>query len=189
MAIYENITGTIKHINQEGFGLIHPDNTIGAHDRDVFFTQDSLMYTEWSEIKVGQRVKMFRIASSKRGLQADKVYLIDVPIPSIVTSTLIALPRVESSSPSKNTIEWEIPDSALVVFMLVQGVGYTVTLKVRVHRRHWWNRAWITRTISSNDPSDAIMRAVTVLEENGYTIDHNTVQWGEKVGNPEYFRD
>lgn len=100
----------------------------------------------------------------------------------------IPVPRVESRTPQKNTIEWEIPGKVLVTFMLIERLGYTVIVKVRVEKKHWWNRPWENFMTHAQDPTSAISKGLEFLEKHGYTIDHNSVQFGERIGDPEYFK-
>lgn len=95
---------------------------------------------------------------------------------------LISIPRVESRAPNKNTIEWEIPDRVSVGLMLVEKIGYTVLVKVKVEKKHWWNSSYKTFTTSSLNPAEAIMKMSDFLEQYGYYIDHNTVRLGEIIG-------
>ena len=101
---------------------------------------------------------------------------------------LISIPRVQSSAPNKNTIDWEIPGKVKVGFMLVDRAGYFVFMKIRVEKKHWWNRSWKTYTAKSHDPSKAMIEALDILEANGYHIDQNTIQFGERIGDPAYFK-
>lgn len=100
----------------------------------------------------------------------------------------IPVPRVESRAPQKNTIEWEIPGKVLVTFMLIDKLGYTVIVKVRVEKKHWWSRPWKNFMAHAQNPASAISKGLVFLEEYGYTIDHDTVQFGEKIGDSEYFK-
>jgi len=94
----------------------------------------------------------------------------------------IPIPRVESRAPNKNTIEWEIPSKVKVVFMLTEKIGYTIIANVKVEKKHWWNRSFKTFTVSSANPAEAIMKGLDFVEKYGYHIDHNTIQFGEKIG-------
>lgn len=102
---------------------------------------------------------------------------------------LTKVPRVESQAPNKNTIEWEIPDKVLVSYMLVGQTGYTFIIKVKQQKKHFWNKLWKTFTVIDADPGVAIMKGVEKLEKYGYTIDSDTIQFGEKVGSPDYFNN
>ncbi|MDO8500124.1 MAG: hypothetical protein Q7S66_05760 [bacterium] len=105
-----------------------------------------------------------------------------------MTAQLTPIPRVESRALNKNTIEWKIPDKVLVSFMLVDKVGYLVLAKVRVAKKLWWNSSWKTFTKSAPDPVSPVFEALDFLKEYGYTIDHKSIKFGEKIGNPEYFK-
>src|SRR3989344_4050220 len=91
---------------------------------------------------------------------------------------LVAIPRVESRAPNKNTIEWEIPGKAKVVFMLVERIGYTVIAEVKSE----------LFTASSWDVVELMGKLSDFLEKYGYCINPNSVEYGEKVGDPEYFK-
>lgn len=76
MAIYLNVTGVVKLCKPEGYGYIVPDRLIGAHDKDVFFHAAALENTDWSKVKVGQRVHVLSVSSTRKGLQANEVILL-----------------------------------------------------------------------------------------------------------------
>jgi hypothetical protein len=101
---------------------------------------------------------------------------------------LISIPRVQSRAPNKNTIEWKIPGKVSVGFMLVDRAGYFVFMKIRVEKKHWWNRSWKTCTAKSHDPAEAVINALDILETHGFYIDRDTIQFGEKIGDPAYFK-
>jgi len=71
--------------------------------------------------------------------------------------------------------------------MLIDKVGYLVITKVKLRKLHWWNRSWKTFTSKSHDPAEALINALDTLEKHGFYIDHNTVQFGEKIGDPNFF--
>lgn len=102
---------------------------------------------------------------------------------------LISIPRVESRAPQKNTIEWKIPGKVSVVYMLIARMGYTAIIKIKKEKKHWWNKSWKNFVINNPDPAHTITKAVDILNENGYTIDHNTMKFGERIGDPEYFEN
>lgn len=95
---------------------------------------------------------------------------------------LISIPRVTSTAPNKNTIEWAIPNKVKVSFMLIERIGYTIIISVTVEKKHWWNRPDKTFTASSPNPADPIMKGLEFLGKYGYYIDHNTIEFGEKIG-------
>jgi len=105
-----------------------------------------------------------------------------------MSENLTPIPRVESRTPNKNTIEWEIPDKVLATLMLVSEVGYMFLTKVKQKKKHWWNKSWQTFTTNAADPATAVLTGLDFLEKHGYTIDHNSIEFGERVGNPEYFK-
>jgi hypothetical protein len=100
-------------------------------------------------------------------------------------NNLISIPRVKSRASNKNTIEWEIPDKVSVCLMLVEKIGYTVLVKVKVEKKHWWNSSYKRFTVSSLNPIEATIKMSNFLEQYGYYIDHNTVEFGEKIGSPD----
>ncbi len=100
---------------------------------------------------------------------------------------LTPIPRVESRAPNKNTIEWEIPDKVLATLMLVSRVGYMFLVKVKQKKKHWWNKSWQTFTANAADPATAVLTGLDFLEKHGYIIDHNSIEFGEKVGDSGYF--
>ena len=95
---------------------------------------------------------------------------------------LISIPRVASTAPNKNTIEWAIPNKVKVVFMLIERTGYTIIISVKVEKKHCWNSSYKTFTISSPNPADAIMKGLEFLEKHGYYIEHNTIAFEEEIG-------
>jgi len=104
-------------------------------------------------------------------------------------SQLKTIPRVESKAPQKNTIEWEIPNEVLASLMLVSGVGYTFLIKVKNNKKYWWESTWKNFSKIAPDPTSALFPGLDFLEKFGYSIDHNSVQFGEKIGEPEYFNE
>ena len=105
-----------------------------------------------------------------------------------IGKNLISIPRVQSSAPNKNTIEWKIPGKVKVSFMLVDRAGYFVFMKIRVEKKHWWNRSWKSYTTKSHDPSEALIEALNILKIHGFYIDQNTIRFGEAIGDPAYFK-
>ncbi len=72
--------------------------------------------------------------------------------------------------------------------MLVGGVGYMFLIEVKEEKKHWWNKSWQTFTAKAADPATAVLAGLDFLEKHGYTIDHNSIEFGEKIGDPEYFK-
>jgi len=66
--------------------------------------------------------------------------------------------------------------------MLVDRIGYTIIATVKVDKKHWWNRSEKTFTFSSADPAEALLKGVDFIERHGYFIDHNTIEFGEQIG-------
>lgn len=100
---------------------------------------------------------------------------------------LIAIPRVPSRAPQGNTIEWEIYGKVLVSFMLINRIGYMVLIKVKMHKKHWWNGQWKTYSVRDSDPAEALFKALDILQKHGYSIDQESINFGEQVGDPEFF--
>lgn len=105
-----------------------------------------------------------------------------------MSENLISIPRVESRVPNKNTIEWEIPGKALASLLLVNKAGYMFLAKVKQKKKHWWNKSWKTFTTNATDPATAILTGLDFLKKHGYMIDSDSVKFGEKIGDPEYFK-
>lgn len=100
-----------------------------------------------------------------------------------MSENLTPIPRVDSRAPNKNTIEWEIPDKVFAGLMLVSGVGYIFLAKVKQKKKHWWNKSWETfSTNAATDPATAVLTGLDFLKKHGYTIDHNSIEFGERVG-------
>lgn len=100
---------------------------------------------------------------------------------------LTPIQRVESKAPLKNTIEWEIPNSVLASLMTIGGVGYMFIAKVKTEKKHWWNKKWKTYTKRAANPVTAVFSRLEFLQKFGYTIDHNSIGFGERIGEPDYF--
>ena len=96
-----------------------------------------------------------------------------------MNKNLISIPRIESRTPQKNTIEWKIPQQVSVALTLLDKFGYTLMAKVKVEKKHWWNRPWKTFTTHAPTQAAAITKGLEYLESYGYTIDHSTAQLEE----------
>ena len=94
-----------------------------------------------------------------------------------MNKNLISIPQIVSHTPQKDTIEWEIPQQVSVAFTLIDKFGYTVMAKVKVEKKHWWNRSWKTFTAHADNSATAITKGREFLESYGYTIDTNTIQF------------
>ena len=105
-----------------------------------------------------------------------------------MSENLTVIPRVESRAPNKNTIEWEIPDKVLATFMLVSRVGYMFLAEVKTGKKHFWNKSWKFFNTRAADPTTALLTGLDFLEKHGYTINHNSIEFGEKIGDPKYFK-
>lgn len=94
---------------------------------------------------------------------------------------LIKLPRVESKAPNKNTIEWELPDKAKFVYMIIQRLGHTTVISVKKAKKHWWSKKWETKMIHESDAMTAIAKGLDFLEQYGYTLDNHDLSFQEKM--------
>lgn len=99
-----------------------------------------------------------------------------------MSKELISIHRVESRAPQKNTIEWEIPNEALISLMLVEKIGYLFLAKIKIPKKHWWSRSHETKTFSGQDIMILTSELSDFLEKYGYYIDGNSIQLGERVG-------
>lgn len=99
-----------------------------------------------------------------------------------MNEALIPIPRIESRAPNGNTIEWEIPNKVEATLMLVDRIRYTIITKVKVDKKHWWNRSHKIYTFSSSDPAEALLEGLNFIETHGYFIDHKTIEIGEHIG-------
>jgi hypothetical protein len=99
-----------------------------------------------------------------------------------MSEDIIPIPRVESRAPNKNTIEWEIPDKVSVCFMLVERAGYTFVAKVKVKKKYWWSFSHKTFVVCNSNPMEVIIKGLEFLEQYGYYIDDNTIEFGETIG-------
>lgn len=102
-------------------------------------------------------------------------------------SKLITIPRVPSKAPQGNTIEWEIPDKVLVSFMMISQNGYMVLIKVKRYKKHWWCGQWKNYSVREADSAVALLKALDILEKHSYYIDEKSIEFGEQIGDPEYF--
>ncbi len=94
-----------------------------------------------------------------------------------MNKNLISIPRIESRTPQKDTIEWVIPQQVSVALTLIDKFGYTVMVKVKVEKKHWWNRSWKIFTAHDTTPDTAITKGREFLESYGYAIDPITIQF------------
>jgi len=99
---------------------------------------------------------------------------------------LITIPRCDRHTPQKDAIEWEIPEQVSVAFMFVDKFGYTLASKVKVDKKHWWNRSWKTFMTHAPTPAEAIAKGLEFLESYGYTIEYDIDQFEDRIGNPDY---
>jgi len=94
-----------------------------------------------------------------------------------------SIPRIPSRAKHKNTLEWKIPGEVSVALMLIERIGYTFVAKVKIEKKHWWNRSYKVFTISKPNIADAIIRGDEFLRKHGYYIDSKSIEIGEKIGN------
>lgn len=90
---------------------------------------------------------------------------------------LTTVPRIVNDKNQKDTLEWQIPQQISVVFTFLDNFGFTFMAKVRVEKKHWWNRSWQTFTAHDTDAASAIAKGNALLERYGYTIDQNSVKF------------
>lgn len=76
--VYTDIFGVVKFTKPEGYGFIVPSVLVGAHNRDIFFHAASLSDKEiqWSDVRVGQQVRINTVIPNGIGLQAEGVMFI-----------------------------------------------------------------------------------------------------------------
>lgn len=69
---YENITGKIKILFQNGYGFIIADTPLSASNKDIYFHLANLVdrSIDWADLKVGQKVLMQQVSFSSKGYQA-----------------------------------------------------------------------------------------------------------------------
>jgi hypothetical protein len=97
---------------------------------------------------------------------------------------LVSVPRIGSQTPQTGAIEWEIPGQVSVAFMLVDEFGYSLMAKVRIDKKHWWNRPWKTFIAHAPTPDEAARKGLEFLESFGYRIDFDARQLEEMTGDP-----
>ncbi len=97
-------------------------------------------------------------------------------------SNLTSISRIPSMAPNKNTIEWEIPGKVSVGLMLVERIGYTFIANVKVDKKHWWSHSHKTFVASGWDIMELVQKISDFLEQYGYYIDANTIEFGEVIG-------
>ena len=93
----------------------------------------------------------------------------------------VAIPRVTSRAPKRNTLEWEIPGKVSACLMLIERIGYTFVIKIKVDKRHWWNSSTKTFIKTNLNVMELIAVGAEYLEKHGYYIDANTVKYGEPI--------
>ncbi len=98
---------------------------------------------------------------------------------------LVSVPRIGSQTPQTGAIEWEIPGQVSVAFMLVDEFGYSLIAKVRIDKKHWWNRPWKTFIAHASTPDEAVRKGLEFLESYGYTIEYDIDNFEEVIGRPD----
>jgi len=98
---------------------------------------------------------------------------------------LTLIPQSVSRTHKKDAIEWEIPEQVSVAFMFVENLGYTLASKVKVDKKHWWNRSWKAFMTHAPTPAEAIAKGMEFLESYGYTIDYDEGQFEDMISNPD----
>ena len=68
----------------------------------------------------------------------------------------------------------------------IEKFGYTVSAKVKVEKKHWWNRSWKTFITHAPTTAEAIRKGLGFLESYGYTIEFDTDQFEERASNPDH---
>lgn len=100
------------------------------------------------------------------------------------------VPRVENKGPQKSIIEWEIPNEIVVSLMMVENMGWLLIAKVKRKKKSWWSRASEENFIESGANIDMILKkGLVFLDKFGYLIDFNDFKEGERIGDPEYFKE
>ena len=69
--------------------------------------------------------------------------------------------------------------------MFIDKFGYTLSAKVRVKKKHWWNRSWKTFIAHTPTAAEAISKGMGFLESHGYQIEYDADQLEERV-NPTH---
>lgn len=98
---------------------------------------------------------------------------------------LISVPRTADPVSGRASIEWEIPGQVSVAFALIDKFGYTVMARVRVNKKHWWNRSWKTFATHATNPSEAVSKGQELLERYGYKLEYDIDELERVVGNPD----
>jgi hypothetical protein len=101
------------------------------------------------------------------------------------SKNLITVPRIAGSTPGKDVMEWQIPGKVSVALALIGGIGYTMMAKIRVEKKHWWSRAWKTMEIHAPTPSEVMQKGLELLEDYGFSLDHDLEEIEELLGDRE----
>ncbi len=100
------------------------------------------------------------------------------------SKNLISVPEVMRSSPGKKAKEWEIQDRISVALTLLDEFGYTLMVKVRVRKKHWWNRPWKNFVAHAPSAAEALEKGQEFLESQGYAIECDPEEAEEVLGTP-----
>jgi hypothetical protein len=98
---------------------------------------------------------------------------------------LISVPRIGSRTARQDAIEWTIPSQVSVAFMSVDRFGYSLIAKVKVKKKHWWNRSWKNFVTHAPTPEEAVRKGLEFLESYGYTIEYDIDHFEEVIGRPD----
>ena len=100
---------------------------------------------------------------------------------------LTTIPQILNQTVKKDSIEWQIPDRVSAAFMFIEKMGYSFIAKVKVEKKHWWNRSWETFITHAPVQSDALKKGLEFLEGHGYAIDPGTARLDRMIDDPDHF--
>lgn len=100
----------------------------------------------------------------------------------MINNELSAIPRVASSAPNKNTIEWKIPGKVEVSFLVIERIGFTFIAKIYIEKKHWWSSSEKTFMASGQDVMGVVSKISAFLNNYGYYIDPDTIKFREVIG-------
>jgi len=99
---------------------------------------------------------------------------------------LTSIPQIRNQPSQKDAIEWEIPEQVSVAFMFIDKFGYTLSAKVRVEKKHWWNRSWKTFITHAPTTAEPFKKGLEFLESHGYTIEYDADLFEELVSSRDF---
>lgn len=75
---FYDVSGTIKLLKPEGYGFIVSDKPMSTSDKDIFFHAASMrdQDIDFSELKVGQKVRIATVIVNRKGFQAEDITLV-----------------------------------------------------------------------------------------------------------------